>query len=95
MKKREKIYYAGLFDGRGIIGIHEGRWPEVSVRMRGNTPKKLYKLFGGTCFINAGTSWWKARGKDAVVFLATLLPYLRVYKKQAKHLTKKTLKNSR
>lgn len=92
----EKAYLAGLFDGEGCIAcnFHSGGSIVLSVRFCNTNEAavfRMYQLFEGSFNV---VKWnprnmkkrlwqWSLGGGNCRFFLETLLPYLKIKKKQA------------
>ena len=99
MKKTDIAYIAGLFDGEGCIRINKNSAQHryyslnVSVKMSWQwMPEFLRCGFGGSVYKykmdkyypNAKDQWcWNIRGQQAVEFLETVMPYLKLKRAEA------------
>jgi hypothetical protein len=87
MKKKELIYLAGALEYRGnLIQMKSGNFM-LSFRAPGKLPKRLKKLFGGTCFSTGKHLWWyRVQGDQAKVLLKALFPHLIIWREKAENL---------
>lgn len=82
MKKKDLIYLAGALEHRGVLTDE----PEVSFRTHGKLPKKLKRVFGGTCFLsntNKDIWWYKSTGVNARKLLRAVFPHLKLWRRKA------------
>jgi hypothetical protein len=100
MKKTDLAYIAGLFDGEGSIGIYRKTnksrkysYLQCIVQMANEfIPRLLQMHFGGNMFVdkkfhgkNKAVSYrWEVVSRQAVDFLVTVYPYLRLKLAEAK-----------
>lgn len=89
MRKIDRKYLAGLFDGRGSVSLLPNKTLRVGFRMSKKLPKMLKREFGGTCFKNDGKWWFRVQGENARFLLVEILPFLIGHKKRVQRLLTK------
>lgn len=86
MNQIELATLAGFFAGEGSITLSSGKWPTMYAAL-GNSERlwveKFRDLFGGAFYVEKpkylGAKYifrWRVCGKQAVVFLESIQPYL-------------------
>lgn len=95
LTETDKAYLAGIIDGEGTITVSKGKYDNrvmaVAVVMCDKEAvDMLYAEFGGCLFYveksnpKWNNSWrWAVKSQKAKVFLESVLPYLRVKRRQA------------
>jgi hypothetical protein len=74
---RSLSYYAGVFDAKAKIHIHQGV-PYVSLWMRGSLPRRIFVLFGGSFHEFDGGGWVRWYGSHTAKLAKRLRKYVRI-----------------
>ena len=81
MRKTERAYLAGFFDGEGSISLRlqQGKYLRIEVACSQNTVDVLWmfvRAFRGNIYEGQRVYQWKTYGAQAIRFLNAVLPFL-------------------